>query len=80
MKRKESEYAIKCDPEYGPFFGNYDILIDEYCQELNSCYIANDGTRGYECHPEYKSSLFVNSTGPDDINYFTVLDYEVFTH
>ena len=20
MKRKESEYAIKCDPEYGPFF------------------------------------------------------------
>ncbi len=42
--------------------------------------ISNDGTHGYECHPEYKSSLFVNTAGPDEENYFSVLDYEVYTH
>ncbi len=40
--------------------------------------ICNDGTRGYECHPEYKSSLFVNTNGPNEKNTFTILEYEVF--
>ena len=40
--------------------------------------INNDDTNGYECDPDYKCSLFVNTAGPDDTNYFSVLDYEVF--
>ena len=42
--------------------------------------INNNGTNGYECHPEYKSSLFVNTAGPDEENRFRVLDYEVYTY
>ena len=80
MKRKESEYAIRCDSDYGPRFGYYDgnIHITQECNKKNSCLIENDGTRGYECHPEYRSSLFVNTAGPDSTNYFSVLDYEVY--
>lgn len=40
----------------------------------------NDGIHGYECHPEYKCSLFVNTAGPLEKNYCTILDYEVYTH
>ena len=84
MKRKESEYAINCDPDYGPIYcgsdGYYDICIADNCNEEVSCFIANDGTKGYECHPQYKKSLFVNTDGPDNGNVFNVLDYEVFTH
>ena len=75
MKRKESEYAIRCNSNYGPIFGNPDISIGYYC--FNSCYIDNNGTNAHECHPEYQSSLFVGNNEPDK-NYFTVLDYEVF--
>ena len=78
MKRIESEYAIECYPDYGPQFGDniyiYDIIY------LSHCIIDNDGTRGYECHSEYKSSLFVNTAGPNEENYFKVSDYEVFTY
>ncbi len=76
MKREEGEYAIFCNPEYGSAFG--DLFICVQCSEENHCYIQNDGERGYECHPEYKSSLFVNTAGPDEKNFFYVLDYEVF--
>ena len=81
MKRKESEYAIKYDIGYSPIFGNNlkaDLLIGDHCIKEDSCSIHNDGTRGYECHPEYKSSLFVNTAGPNEINQFSVLDYEVY--
>ena len=78
MKRIESEYAIECYPDYGPQFGDniyiYNIIY------LSHCIIDNDGTRGYECNPEYKSSLFVNTAGPDEENKFSVVDYEVYTH
>ena len=82
MKRKESEYAIECYPDYGPIFsGNYDydIGIVNNCNVWR-CSIGNVGTFGYECHPQYKSSLFVNTGRPDKYNYFSVLDYEVYTH
>ncbi len=72
MKREESDKAIYCSSYYGPIFGNNDICIDDNCTEENSCYINNDGTRGYDCHSQYKSSLFV------DKDKFSVLDYEVF--
>ena len=48
------------------------------CSEGVGCSIDNNGTRGYECHPQYKSSLFVNTAGPDERNIFSALDYEVF--
>ena len=82
MKREESEYAIECDPDYGPIFSgsyDYDICIVNNCNGWR-CSIGNVGTFGYECHPQYKSSLFVNTGRPDKYNYFSVLDYEVYTH
>ena len=78
MKRKESRYAIICNSRNGPIFGA-DILMCTY-NNLSLCFIYNDGTHSYECHPEYKSSLFVNTAGPDEENNFSVLDYEVYTH
>ena len=78
MKREESEYAINCFDHYGPYF--CDIEIIDLCNRENSSCIDNDGTNAYDCHPLYKSSLFVNTAGPDEVNNFTVLDYEVFSY
>ena len=81
MKRKESYYVIGCNPKSGPKFGkNYheDICIGENCNEEESCSINNDGRGVYECNPQYKCSLFVNTAGTDETNRFKVLDYEVF--
>ncbi len=78
MKREESEYAIECHPDHGPIFGIFDICLDYQINKENNCFIHNDGTNEYECHPEYKSSLFVNTAGPDEDNNFSVLDYEVY--
>ena len=79
MKRKESEHAIKYDRWSGPIFGYDDIHIGVICNKRDSCSINNDGIHEYECHPEYKKSLYVNTAGPDDENYFSVLDYEVYS-
>ena len=81
MKRKEGVHAIDCNSYYGPRFHNQgacDLCIDDNCHNENKNYICNDGNHGYECHPEYKRSLFVNTAGPEDENNFYVLDYEVF--
>ncbi len=78
MKRKESEHAIKHDRWSGPIFGYDDIHIGVICNKRDSCSINNDGIHEYECHPEYKKSLYVNTAGPEERNKFTVLDYEVF--
>ena len=82
MKKEESKETIRCKSRYGPVFcGNddYNIRINDMCNEsINE--IKNDGYQGYECHPEYKSSLFVNTAGPDKENRFSILDYEVYTH
>ncbi len=83
MKRKESNCAIGCYFFSGPTFGgwqNEDLIIDAFCIADNSCSIQNDGTNSYECHPEYRSSLFVNTARPDETNKFSVLDYEVYTY
>ncbi len=85
MNKEDSQYAIECNPKYGPTFGSEensysDLLIDDNCNEENSCYIFNDGTYAYEYHPHYKNSLFVCTDGPEYANPFTVLDYEVYTH
>ena len=92
MKRKESGYAIGCYPNYGPMFydgkssadlyiydNGADLYISDNCNCNKESYTYNDG-RGYDCHPEYKMSLFVNTNDPDKENHFYVSDYEVFTH
>ena len=79
MKRKESDCAIICVPTFGPIFG-YDICIGKNCNEKHNGLIENNGTNGYACHPIYKKSLFVDTAGVDEDNYFSVLDYEVYTH
>ena len=88
MKRRESWGAIKCEPDYGPIFGNDDyyhiISIRNNCNEENSCCIWNSGYGEYDCHPQYKSSLYVNTNeynkkDDENIIHFSVLDYEVFT-
>ena len=78
MKREEIEDAIDCDLERGPQFGKNTICIDDNCNNEDSCMIGSSINFQYECHPEYKSSLFVNTGGHYEKNYFTVLDYEVF--
>ncbi len=82
MKKEGSDKAIRCDPDHGPVFcgnDNNNIRINNMCNKsINE--INNNGTNGYECHPEYKSSLFVNTAGPDEENRFRVLDYEVYTY
>ena len=47
-------------------------------KKKNSFFIYNNGSDEYDCHPQYKSSLFVNTAGPDETNYFSVLDFEVY--
>ena len=79
MKREGSRCAIRCNPRYGPIFGS-DIYIRDNCNREDSCIINNNGTSGYEYHPLYKKSLFVYTARPDEINNFSVLDYEVFTY
>ena len=93
-KESSSAIGCFCFPHFkGPIFGsqqrerrgnvsyisiNNDLYIDDSCNKEQQCYIHNDGTGGYECHPQYKSSLFVDTAGFDEDNYFSVLDYEVF--
>ena len=82
MKRKESSSAIECDPRYGPIFGSdYDIDICDNCNKNGgwTCY-GNNYKSSYECNNSLKQSLFVNTAGPNEKNYFSVLDYEVYTH
>ena len=80
MKRAESKYAIQCYPNYGPIFGDDDMTIASNCPKEDSCWINNNGTNAFKCHPEYKKSLFVNTAKLDHTNHFSVLDYEVYTH
>ena len=82
MKRKKCPLAICCNPEWGPTFGNilnFDIGIWGDCNIESNCFIDNCAAKAYECHPQYKSSLFVNTAGPEEKNFFSVLDLEVYT-
>ena len=80
MKKDDSNEAIQCLSNRGPLFGNYspDIYIGDKCNEDNSCYVNPPYYFQYECHPKYKSSLYVNTNKPDNSNFFSVLDYEVY--
>ncbi|KAK8797627.1 hypothetical protein WA158_005973 [Blastocystis sp. Blastoise] len=68
--------GITCFPTYGPVFGLFfDILISDRCHtNLNShCKAARYAER---LTPQ-NNCLFVNTDSPDNENYFTVEDYEV---
>ena len=82
MKKEDSTEAIRCNPDYGPLFGNNTsyICIADNCSKENSCWITKLSNMQYECHPKYKSSLYVKSNGSDKVNSFSVSDYEVYTH
>ena len=82
MKKEKCPCAICCNPEWGPAFSNawnYDIGILGNCNIESNCFIDNCAAKAYECHPQYKSSLFVNTDGPKEKNFFSVLDLEVYT-
>ncbi len=81
MKKKESKVATRCNPKCGPIFGNDhpDIRIADNCTKEDSCFINDPSHLQYEYHSQHKSSLFVNTDGPENINFFTVLDYEVYS-
>ena len=82
MKKNNGKFAIRCTLLCGPsFYGNdnFEVLIEDRCNRKNCCLINNNGENGYECHPVYKKSLFVNTNQPDNDNLFTVEDYEVFS-
>ena len=78
MKRLGSKCAIECHPRFGPHFGDFDIVLEDNLDEDSNCWISNDGTGGYECHPQYKKSLFVNSAKSNERNDFTLQDFEVY--
>ena len=80
MKKNNNKYAIDCDPSCGPRFGSgIDIGIHDNCNNENGGW-TNYGNGSYECNSPLKRSLFVNTAGPNEYNYFKVSDYEVFTY
>ena len=75
MKREDSDRAIKCDPRYGPIFGSCcDIIIYDNCNnnEQGGWTIYGNIAGSYECKSPLKSSLFVNTAGPDQRNNFSL--------
>ena len=75
MKRKQSQYAIQCNYNNGPIFGNqYGSDISIECNNNKcTCSINNNCNYAYDCNSKYQSLLFTNS------NSIEILDYEVFT-
>ena len=81
MDSKDYEQFIYCDFDDGPVFGNHygsAIHISFQCTKEKGCWIDFCKKNGYEYHPEYRSSLFVNTAGSYYTNYFSVADYEVY--
>ncbi len=80
MKKRQTVVTIQFLSKNGPIFGNEypDICIGDKCNEENSCYISPPSCFQYKYHYKYRSSLYVNTNGPDNSNFFSVLDYEVY--
>ena len=82
MKLETSECTLKCEDFNGPTFcssGHSDLLISGSNEKVN-CILANNGTNGFECHPEYKVELYAEiyqSSNELDAT-LPVLDYEVY--
>ena len=81
LKKKDNKYAIDCIPNCGPIFGfGNDIGIHDNCNKNGGWTDYGNSDSSYECNSDLKKSLFVNTAGPDEKNYFKVSDYEVFTY
>ena len=83
LKRRDKGEAIFCNSNFGPIFGqeySSDIQIHDHCNEQKSCSIGNCRYSEYESHPQFESSLFVNTNDYYQDNRFAVLDYEVFVN
>lgn len=84
MNRKDIQYVTRNTPKYGPVFcdgmrNGSDICIVDRCN-TESCSSYNDGEHGYECHPQYKFSLFTYPSSVFAVSHrFVVSDYEVFS-
>ena len=77
MKKENDHCAIICNTNCGPIFVD-NLFIGDNCNKENSCFIINNGKNEYECNPEHKASLYVNTANHDKQNHFSVLDYEVY--
>ena len=82
MKKKDNNRAICCDPRDGPIFGSCcDICIHDNCNNNDGGWtIYGYSASSFKYSSPLKSSLFVNTAGPNEKNYFKVSDYEVFTY
>ncbi len=81
MNTKRLPWAIHCTSDNGPHFcslNSSNIIIRDKCNIEDSCVIDIGGSQECECHPLYRSALFVRTDIPSSPNFFTVLDYEVF--
>ena len=76
--QREKNIAIRCNPYYGPIFGdrqNCLFQIGSYCNRQYGCYVSTERNDPYEIHSRYQFSSFLNSTPK---NWFTILEYEVY--
>ena len=78
----ENTGTINYDPKYGPQFGNNtpDICIADNCTKENSCWITKLSNMQYECHPKYKSSLYMKFNKTNKLNSFLVSYNKEYTH
>ncbi|KAK8811450.1 hypothetical protein WA158_003184 [Blastocystis sp. Blastoise] len=68
--------ALYCDMNSGPHF--MDIHISDDCHNNKNSYInGKTGDYSHSLTPQFRS-LFVNTAGPQDTNYFSVDEYEVY--
>ena len=67
--------CIYCVNTIGPWFGKGDMFIYDKCNiEGGGINNGRDNTT-YSCKRSIRSSLFVDTAGPDEYNYFIVSDY-----
>ena len=68
------KFVISSQIDFGPIFGKIDLYIKD-----SHCMIKNNGTSTYDCHPQYKESLYFGSKKELYGEYeCDILDYEVF--
>ena len=78
-KDKESRYAIRCDPKYGPIITCYSYQTERYTDLLkitDKCY--EKASSSYIDYFIFNSSQYRHIADSNQMNEFTVLDYEVF--
>ncbi|KAK8807424.1 hypothetical protein WA158_004183 [Blastocystis sp. Blastoise] len=68
--------ALYCYKDSGPNFFN--MSISDYCHNNNNSYVnGNNDVYSHILTPQFRS-LFTNTAGREEFNYFTVDEYEVY--